>query len=331
MVTSSPIPAFCHAKMEHEPPVLRKFLPSSGDLMSPDSMHIDPPETPAATRHITRVTNEAISYTRDMARSMGFDGTDSHQTSQSRSQSAGIFNHTSPSSSILQGDIDSVFGLPARSVGFSDLPDDLQDRIFTILLKGEDEISLSTSWLMTFVNTAAGTPVLKEENSRRGTMKSASVLRSDLKQTNTSLKAIPDEKWPRDPAKSQTGVLTRSLLTVSKVFHERASRIFYGSNTFNFTHRKTCWMHLKPFLATIGSKNVSHICHICLRAPTWHPGVRRDAIVGALFDAMGPVTRLAAFKVPAEDRLLSAINNCARSLGESGNLESLQMDVRVQG
>lgn len=86
-------------------------------------------------------------------------------------------------------------------------------------------------------------------------------------------------------------------------------------------------MHLKPFLATIGSKNVSHICHICLRAPTWHPGVRRDAIVGALFDAMGPVTRLAAFKVPAEDRLLSAINNCARSLGESGNLESLQMDV----
>jgi hypothetical protein len=225
--------------------------------------------------------------------------------------------------------IDKDSGIPARPVGLSDLPDGLLDRIFTILLKSEDdEITLSTSWLMPFVNNIAGAPsVLQKQSKQLPTLKPASVLRSDLRKINASLEAIPENEWPRDPEKSQTGSLTRSLLTVSKSFHERAARIFYGSNTFSFTHQKTCWIHLESFLVTIGSKNATHIRHICIRAPIWYPGVRRDAIVGALFDAMAPVTRLAAFKVPSDDRLLSAIKTCADVLGESGNLKSLRIDV----
>jgi hypothetical protein len=250
----------------------------------------------------------------------------SHSTPQN---SGDLKSHETPPRLIPRRGIDKDPGLPARPVGLSDLPDDLLDRIFTILLKSEDdEITLSTSWLMPFVNGIAGAPsVLELDSKQPSTLKPVSVLHSDLREINASLKAIPDNKWPRDPERSQTSILTRSLLTVSKSFHERAARIFYGNNTFNFTHQKTCWIHLESFLATIGSKNASHIRHICVRAPIWHPGVRRDAITGALFDAMAPVTRLAAFKVPAGDRLLSAIKTCADVLGESGNLKSLQIDV----
>ena len=89
-------------------------------------------------------------------------------------------------------------------------------------------------------------------------------------------------------------------------------------------------MHLQSFLVTVGSKNASHIRHIRIFAPLWDPGLRRDAITGALFDAMAPVTRLAGFTVPADDRLLSAIKTCVAVLGKSGNLESLQLDVMYQ-
>ena len=331
--TTSPVPNSCHAKMESERLDLHDIGLSSGNssMLHTDNMDVDPPETPSNSRQISSTLNEVARRRRSAeARKWKDRATNRILPSYGSPQNAGYLkSHKSPLRSMPRRDIVRDSGLPARPVGLSDLPDDLLDRIFTILLKSEDdEITLSTSWLMTFVNGVAGAPSVMQLNSRQpSTLKSAPVLRSDLKRINASLKAIPDDKWPRDTAKSQTGVLTRSLLTVSKAFHERASRIFYGSNTFNFTHPKTCWMHLEAFLATIGSKNASHIRHICLRAPIWHTGVRRDAIIGALFDGMAPVTRLAAFKVPADDRLLSAIKTCANALGESGNLESLQVDV----
>jgi hypothetical protein len=213
---------------------------------------------------------EVATYRNETARKWVDRNLSSHSTPQN---SGDLTSH----GSLIPRGIDKDSGLPARPVGLSDLPDDLLDRMFTILLKTEDdEIILSTSWLMMFVNSIAGAPsVLQMQSKQPSTLKPASVLRSDLRKINASLKAIPDNNWPRDPEKSQTGSLTRSLLTVSKSFHERAARIFYGSNAFNFTHQKTCWIHLESFLTAIGSKNASHIC---IRAPIWHPGIRRDAM-----------------------------------------------------
>jgi hypothetical protein len=299
-------------------------------MLHPDDMDIDPPETPTLSRHVSSTLKEVAKYRNDEARKLKTAMADRNLLSYSTAQDVGDLKfQKSPSRSVSGRNIDRDSGLSAGHIGLSDLPDNLLNRIFTILLESEDdEITLSASWLMPFVSGVAGAPsVLQLDPEQSSTLKPASVLRSDLKRINASLKAIPGDEWPHDIAKSQTGVLTRSLLTVSKSFHERAARIVYGSNIFTFTHQKTCWMHLGSFLATIGSKNASHIHHICIRAPIWYPGVRRDAIIGALFDAMGPVTRLAAFRVPAEDRLLSAISTCARELGKSGNLESLQLDV----
>ena len=368
MGSPSPMPTSCHAKLESRTLDIQGLGLSSEDssMLYPDHMDIDSPATLISSQRVSSTSEEVARGRSAEARKWKDRNLPSHGTLQVagdlrsplRSSRSSTFeeaarcrsaearkwkdrnlpSHGTPQTAgdlrsplmfVPRRGIDKDSGLPTRPVGLSDLPDDLLDRIFTILLKSEDdEITLSTSWLMTFVNSIAGAPSVLQLNSRLpSTLKPASVLRSDLRRINASLKDIPNNKWPRDPERSQTGILTRSLLTVSTSFHDRAARIFYGSNTFNFTHQKTCWIHLESFLATIGSKNASHIRHICIRAPIWHPGVRRDAIIGALFDAMAPVTRLAAFKVPADDRLLSAITNCANALGESGNLKSLRIDV----
>jgi hypothetical protein len=312
-------------------------LPSgdSSMLHSDDDMDVDPPETLTLRQDVNSVSDEVERYGNETAREWKAEMTDQNLPSYGSPQNAGDQkSHKSPLRSAPRKDIDAASELPASSVGLLDLPDDLLDRIFTILLKSDDEVTFNASWLMTVVNSAAhGPSVLVNSSSnpkQHHTLKTASVLREDLKRINASLKAIPNDKWPRNFRRSQTGILTRSLLTVSKAVQERAARIFYGSNTFNFSHQKTCWMHLESFLATVGHKNASHIRHIRILAPEWDPGLRRDAIMGALFDAMAPVTRLAGFTVPAEDRLLSAIKTCVDVLGVPGNLESLQLDVMYQ-
>jgi len=316
MGTSSPVPTSYHVRMEHETPIIHESRPSSGQplMLHPEDMEFQ-----------TTTPTECMVFTTDGA----FDEkVDPRMVFPMKLQDAGDLGlHLNPPRSRLKRHTNRNMGTPKKPVGLSDLPDDLQDRIFTTLLKSDDRIIFSTARLTTFANGVAGAPTVK--NTKAGTLKSASALRSDLRRIKTLLKAIPGDRWPRHREQSRTSDLTRSLLTVSKAFHVRAARIFYGSNTFHFTHQKTCWMHLESFLATIGPKNASHIRHICLSAPVWHPGVRRDAIIGALFDAMNPITRLAAFKVPAEDRLLSAINTCAKAFGEIRESRESQVGCRV--
>jgi hypothetical protein len=309
---------------------------SSGDssmLHSDDDTDVDPPETLTPRQKGNSVSDEGERYRNETARKWKARMTDQNQPSYASPQNAGDLKyHKSPLRSTPRKDIDAASDLPASSVGLFDLPDDLLDRIFTILLRSEDEVTFNVSWLMPVVDSAiSAADVTSVHVPKQGaTLKSASVLSTDLTTIKACLKAIPDDKWPLNRSNSQTIALTRSLLAVSKAAHERAARIFYGSNKFRFSHPKTCWMHLQSFLVTVGSKNASHIRHIRIFAPIWDPGLRRDAITGALFDAMAPVTRLAGFTVPADDRLLSAIKTCVDVLGKSGNLESLQLDVMYQ-
>lgn len=322
MSASSPIPMFCHAKVESETTGIHDLWYGDSPMLPSDDMDVDPPKTPTATRQITKL---------DMV-CEDINGLASIRMTKGTNQSLPAGDqrlHSSPPMPRLRRDMATVFKLPTRPIGFSDLPDDLQDRIFTILLKSEDEITLSISWLMPFVNSIAGAPTVLQLNSPQpSTLKPASTLRSDLKRIKATLQAIAPSQWPPNCPNPQTTTLTLSILKVSKPFHKRASRLFYSLNIFDFPHQKTCWPHLEAFLATIGPCNAAHIAQIRLRAPAWHLGVRRDALAGALFDSMSPVTRLATFSVPADDRLLSAVDSCARVLGgPAGGLERLRLDV----
>jgi hypothetical protein len=180
----SPIPMSCHAKVETDSTGIHDLWSGDSPMLPPDGMDIDPPETPTSGRQVMR---ERVSGDRNGAVPKWMTA-GSDQSLPAGDQKL----HTSPQRPKLRRDMDTDSRIPARSIGFSDLPDNLQDKIFTILLKSEDEITLSISWLMPFVNCIARAPTVLQLNSPQpSTLKAASTLRSDLKSIKATMRRRP--------------------------------------------------------------------------------------------------------------------------------------------
>lgn len=216
---------------------------------------------------------------------------------------------------------------PASFAGFTKLPDDLRDKILTILLKSDDTIELNPAELLPFITKHASIHTAEQIQKSGVYMKRPAVVRSQLERMKSLLAVVPHDQWRGILTRPHTGGLTLSLMRVSKEMHERAARIMYGSNTFHFSNVENAWMHLQSFLTTVGASNAGHIRHIRLPAPRWYRGISRDAIAGTLLDVMNPATYLAVPTMPVNDRLLSAVEACTRALIETGNLESMQVDI----
>jgi len=210
---------------------------------------------------------------------------------------------------------------------FEELPDTVQDIIFGMLLKSHDPIKMDTAHLTAFVQENAHVPTatLVGEHGKH-LLKPPHVLQPELEKMKADLYDILRDRWPSRPV---VPGLTLLLLYVSKAVHHRAARLFYSNNVFEFPNARNAWLHLESFLITIGPSNASNLQHISVAAPQWFPDACGDNIAGTVLDALSPITRLAAFTDPAEDRLLSAISTCTSALTAQGGLKSFQIKMKL--
>ena len=209
---------------------------------------------------------------------------------------------------------------------FGELPDNVQDMIFGILLQSHDPIRLSTAKLKAFVKDSIDVPpatlIPTKGIRRKHQLKPPRVLRLELEQMRADLHKLPQNQ---QPSKSVVSDLTLSLLYVSKQVYQRAARSFYSTNIFEFTNTRDAWLHLESFLIAIGPRNVGSLQHLSVAVPKWYPDASSDRIAGALLDALSPITRLAKSTGAAEDPLLSAISSCASMLAAQGGVKSFRM------
>lgn len=223
-----------------------------------------------------------------------------------------------------------------RAFPFTTLPDDVQDRIISLLLVSAEPIEIEFNWLRPFLKGHARVPgVLQKLESVDGTSYLAPVpwvklladvesMKSDMAQFKSALETKgASNKGRRSPARS----LTTSLLRVSRSVHAVAARAFYGRNIFHFSYAPAAWMQLESFMETIGSGNVKLIKHIRIAAPMFHRGMQEDYVEGAILDLMSPATRMAVIKPAPRDRLLSAIKHSVAKLNAAASLESLALDL----
>lgn len=218
--------------------------------------------------------------------------------------------------------------------GLLELPEAALDKILSLLLVRQDAITVDYLWLInTFVSVHTTIPatnrtVTVEDRGHILPLPEAVVMASINRLQSNLLAAgsrLLDHAARLKALKSPTRGLTMAPLLVCRSMHERAARIFYSQNTFCFPSTTNAWITLQAFLVTITTLNVSHIRHLRIHAPLWHPGIQHDAVAGAIMDALSPATRLAILKPPAPDRLLAAVSNSVDILHKSGSLESLEL------
>lgn len=211
---------------------------------------------------------------------------------------------------------------------FGNLPDNVQDLIFTMVLKSNVPVKLNTAQLKAFVHNVTNVPLATTTGTRaprkKHVLKPAYVLHLELEKMEDKLRNIMPSQCSPNPLVSG---LALSLLYVSKAVHRRAARIFYNNNRFEFSNTSDAWLHLESFLITIGSRNAGNIQHLSVTMPKWYPNASEDRIAGALLDVLSPITRLAKFTNADDDRLLSAISTCTSILTPHGGLKSLQIDM----
>ncbi|KAK5124187.1 hypothetical protein LTR85_001890 [Meristemomyces frigidus] len=221
------------------------------------------------------------------------------------------------------------------SFPFQRLPEQVQTRIIGFLLVCPQPIRIDFTWLRTFVQGHARVPKATKEVLHEGVRYNVQVqwdkldgevtqMQDDMRPFHFALeeRAIKTRKT-RAPCRG----LTTSLLKVSRDVHMQAARVLYGSNTFSFPWATSAWMQLESFLATIGPTNTAYLRTINIHAPLWHLGVHEDFVEGAILDLTSPASRMAVIKPPATDRLLGAIQSSVGHLLQSGNLETLILDL----
>ena len=225
----------------------------------------------------------------------------------------------------------------ARTVGFSNLPEGVQDKILGIALVRPQSIKLDFSWLIkNFIQSHTKIPISHDtvtlENAWYTIPRSTTGVRTDIQSMHArlsqdcSVRDLLHHAHIYSRRLAPEGVNT-ALFHISREVHTRAARIFYSGNTFCFPSPEAGFMTLEAFLVTIGKTNASYLRSLRVHAPLWHTGVASDAIEGAMLDALSPATRLAVLKPPGEDRLLSAIETCTSVLAKASNLKTLQLDL----
>jgi hypothetical protein len=218
-------------------------------------------------------------------------------------------------------------GRLATFTKFGSLPDNVQVIIFGMVLQSPDPIRFDTTRLMAFVHDNVDVPsaALIDETRKKHLPKPARLLQLELEKLKADLRDISPARWP---SRSVVHGLTLSLLSVSKSVHQRAAKVFYNNNVFEFPDARDAWLHLESFLITIGATNASNIQHLSVAVPKWHPDDSEDQLASAILNALSPATRLVASTDAAEDRLLSAISNCTSILAAQG-LRSLHIDLNI--
>lgn len=212
----------------------------------------------------------------------------------------------------------------------TNLPNNVKDMIFGMLLKSPYPIKLNTTSLMGFVYSRVYVPFATSSqiDGRRtkSLFRPPHELNLELEKMKADLHRISPDQWP---SRSVVSGLTLSLLYVSKAVYHRAARLFYSNNVFEFPSSRDGWLHLESFLTTIGPSNASSIHHLSVAVPKWHPDTSRDRLAGAIFDGLSPLTRLLASTNASEDRLLSAISTCTSILAGRRNIKSFQIDMQM--
>ena len=223
---------------------------------------------------------------------------------------------------------------PSTTFRFLQLPEEVRDRILTLLLvKSDGPICIDFLWLRSFVVGKVRVRSISDTINHDGALYHLPVSQTKLL---IGIKQMQHDMEPfrialEHRGKKMRGLrapcrnLTTSLLKVSRQLHQDAARIFYSQNTFHFPDPSNAWMQLESFLATI-EPNAALIRKLRVHVPLWHRGVSADCIEGATLDLLTPASKIWSLP-PEHDRLLSAIKYVHAALTKAKALESLELHV----
>lgn len=213
---------------------------------------------------------------------------------------------------------------------FGNLPDNVKDIILGMLLKSNETLQMKPKWADPKPPYGITTPTTMFTLIKGPGMVATQYLEAPhIFQHKLDLFRVNLQHAPRHSLQQSMPSLhglTLTLLCVSKTVNERAARMLYSDNIFEFDGGNA-WLLLEAFLATIGSKNVGYLQHLRVSAPKWFPNSSVDAISGVLMDSLRPDIGLAKRADPSEDRLLSAITKCTHMLARSGTLKCLEIKI----